>query len=821
MTNEIQGTPKGPCPAHVLVVGEAFGRNEEIEGIPFVGASGTELERMLEQAGFDYSQIRYTNIVNKRPPQNKIDKWFASSKTAAARVGIAELAGRYPDDIVRAGLAQLEAEIQRCAPEIIITLGDKALWALTGQSGITKWRGSLMQANGPAGRFPIPVVPTYHPAAILRQWSWRHIAVHDLRYASAQIPSPIPEPEWAFILRPTFEETMGHLDWILQSASQNRVTVAADIETRGGQIACLGIATGPETAICIPFLSTSAADGSYWSLDQEVAIIGRCARVLTHQNVEVVWQNGMYDLQYIARCWRFIANITDDTMIMQHSAFPGALPKGLDFLASMYCDYRYYWKDEGKDWDIKIPEAQLWRYNCLDACRTFEISSKLQGVLQKLGVAHVYSRSMSLHEPILFMVLDGVRVDKGSRARMAEDIINNMSEVQAWIDRAVGEPLNVKSPKQLQKLFYDQIGIPVIRHRQTGNPTLNEDALSRISKKHPILSPLVDRILAIRSASVFSGTFLSASIDHDDRIRCQFHIAGTETGRFASTKNAFGGGTNLENIPRPRDQDSETPILRFPNIRRLFIPDPGHVIADFDLDRADAHIVAWESGDEALKEMFQQGIDIHLANAFSIWNHPLPSIECLREDHPEYPKIKATWIKERQFAKNFCHGSNYGGKERSVAEAMSQVHGLEGITQTQVRQAQETWFNRHPAIQEWHEKTEWELMKHRQIETIFGRIRPYLDRIDYSILHQALAYKGQSPVADVINTGLRRVHMDLPWCHLLLQNHDSIVVQFPKDNAAARAEEIKQKLRVRVPYDDPLTIPVGYKMSETSWGDVR
>lgn len=820
---QIRGTGKGPKPASVMIVGEAFGRDEAKEGIPFVGASGKELERMLEQAGFVPENIRYTNVVNERPPNNEIDKWFYSSKTKASAAGASEVAGKYPKDVILTGIEQLREEIQETAPELILALGNTALWAVTGQWGITKWRGSRMDCRGgPVGDFPITVIPTYHPAAILRQYSWRHIAMHDLRYAIENIPAPIPEPDWNFTLRPSLEEAQSFLAWIATMGDNHKIRISADIETRGGQISCIGFAVDSETAVCIPFLSTSTPDGSYWSLEDEVEVLKWVRTILTHPNIEVVWQNGTYDVQYILHCWQFVPNVTHDTMLMQHAAFPGALPKGLDFIASMYCHYRYYWKDEGKEWNPRIhSEDRHWRYNCLDCCRTLEVAPVLLNTLDKLGLRHIYEHSMSLYEPTLFMMLNGVAVDRQERARQTQALFEEMNRVEAWINSVLCCEFNVRSPQQMQTLFYDQIGVPIIRDKKTKRPTLNEDALTKISKKNPLLSPLIDRILALRSAGVFMGTFLQAKLGRDNRMHCQYDIAGTETGRFASRKDAFGNGTNLENIPRPRDQDDTTPIVRFPNVRHIFVPDPGYIIADFDLDRADAHIVAWESGAEALKQLFRAGVDVHLANAMVLRGETLPPLEELRPGHPQYE----SWLKprklDRQFAKNFCHGTNYGGKERTVAEAVSQVWGLEGVTTRQVKRGQDTWFSQHPEIAEWHEKVELHLMRHRKITTVFDRTRFYFDRIDHSIVHEALAYLGQSPVADVINKGLRSVYHDLPWCQLLLQNHDSIVVQFPADCIEERAEDIRQRLAIPLPYEDELIIPVGYKLSTESWGLVK
>lgn len=812
----ISGSPRGPSPASVMVVGEAFGTNEKKEGVPFVGSSGRELVRMLEQAGFAADNIRFTNVVNERPPNNDISKWFYSSKKKASDAGASEVAGKYPKEIVKLGVEQLQAEIEATAPELILAFGNTALWALTGQWGITKWRGSRMDCRGgPVGDYPITVIPTYHPAAILRQWSWRHIAVHDLRYAAANIPAPIPEPDWNFILRPGFEEAKQFLNWITAYANEHRLRISADVETRGGQISCIGFATDDTTAICLPFLSTSSPDGSYWSLEEETEIVLCARRILTHPNIEVVWQNGAYDVQYILHCWRFIPNVTHDTMLMQHAAFPGALPKGLDFLASMYCHYRYYWKDEGKEWNPRIhSEDRHWRYNCLDCCRTLEVAPVLLDTLDKLGLRHIYQHSMSLYEPTLFMMLNGVAIDREERNRQTQLLFEEMNRVEAWINYVVGDELNVQSSPQMKKLFYDQIGLPVIRHKKTKQPTLDEGALTQIGKKHPLLSPLTDRILALRSAGVFMGTFLKARLGRDQRMHCQYDIAGTETGRFASRKDAFGNGTNLENIPRPRDQDETTPIVRFPNVRHLFVPDPGHIIADFDLDRADAHIVAWEAGAEALKQLFREGVDVHLANAMVLRGEKLPPLEELHPDHPKYE----SWLKPRkigrQFAKNFVHGADYGGSDRTLAS-------VTGNSLSATKTAMNTWFSEHPEIKEWHEETEMQLMRERRITTVFGRTRHYFDRIDHNIVHEALAYKGQSPVADIINKGLRNVYDNLHWCQILLQNHDSIVVQLPADCQKERLEEIRQQLLVPVPYEDPLTIPVGYKVSSESWGLVK
>lgn len=791
----ITGQPRGISPARILIIGEAFGEQEQLAGQPFVGQSGKELSNMLHDAGLLESEIRFTNVVNARPPQNDITRWFYSSKKKATEAGCdTYYYGKYPGTPIYQGLEELRAELAKTQPQLIIALGNTALWACTGQWGITNWRGSLMELDGPAGlNNKIKVVPTYHPAAILRQWSWRHIAVHDLRYAKENADRPLSPPDYRFITAPDFQIAYAVVSGLLRELEQHPKLLACDIETRQGQIACFGIAWSKEDAICIPLLSLERTEG-YWPLEEETELVYLITRIITHPNARITWQNGLYDLQYIWDNWHTLANVTHDTMCMQHSAFPG-LPKGLDFISSMYCRYRRFWKAEGKELAKKVTkeaERQNWVYNCKDCVNTFEAVGPLLNTLGFMNTLHIYEHTMSLYEPVLFMMLNGVRIDTHLRqiqTKLMEDAAEALDE---WINFVVGRPFNVKSPPQMRQLFYNELRLPIIYKRDNKTKksvaTLEKNALEIIYKKHQLLQPLIDRILLRRKISTYLGTFLKAPLDRDKRIRCSYNIVGTETGRFSSSENAFGRGGNLENIPRPpeKHEAEETPIVRIPNIRAVFIPDPGMVIADFDLDRADAHIVAWEADDSTLKELFRRGVDIHSENA----------------------KVIGT---SRQLAKTFVHGTNYGGSARTMADHC-------GITTAQAKRGQFLWFQAHPRIEAWHKQVMEQLMTTRQITTAFGRVRYYFDRINPQTRNEALAYLGQSPVADVINKGVRNVYVNLPWCQLLLQNHDSIVVQFPNDCIDERVEDIKEQLRVPIPYDDPLTIPVGCKLSATSWG---
>ena len=253
--------------------------------------------------------------------------------------------------------------------------------------------------------------------------------------------------------------------------------------------------------------------------------------------------------------------------------------------------------------------------------------------------------------------------------------------------------------------------------------------------------------------------------------------------------------------------------VALPNIRRLYCPDPGHVICDTDLDRADLQVVVWESDDTDLKRRLRDGVDIHITNGLDIMNIPSPPEDELIISHPNYPEHLARFKKQRTFAKAFCHGTNYGGKPPTMAK-------VAGITIREAEAAQDRWFSAHPGIKNWHTRIEDSLISSRSVRNRFGFRRFYFDRID-SILPEALAWIPQSTVAIVTNLAWQRLDA-LPWVDVLLQVHDSLVWQLPHQLVLQKKlPEVRDLFAVEIPYDDPLIIPVGLKTSSKSWGDCK
>src|SRR3989304_1744139 len=168
-----------------------------------------------------------------------------------------------------------------------------------------------------------------------------------------------------------------------------------------------------------------------------------------------------------------------------------------------------------------------------------------------------------------------------------------------------------------------------------------------------------------------------------------------------------------------------------PNIRKLFAPDPEFTMFDCDLDRADLQVVVWESDEPELKAALKLGVDMHLLNAYTLTEKPTPPMEELVESHPKYLNWRIPHKKERQLAKSFIHGTNYGGGSRTMAIAA-------GVTVHQADRFQRIYFGRYPGLKKWHERTLEQLTRYRMVENKFGFRRYYFDRVD-GLLPEALA----------------------------------------------------------------------------------
>jgi len=783
----------GPEHAKVMIVGEFPGEGDIIKNRPFSSASGYELKKMLSEANLFFESCYVTYAYPDRLPSG-IDSLIAKNKSSITPQHI-PFQGKYITPVFYEYILQLQREIELVRPNCIVAMGNLALLALCGQWGVNSWRSSIMESTLCPG---VKVIPTISPNQVYAQWKWRPLIVHDLKRVRKEMQfREIIRPEYNFVIRPDFETARYTLQQLADQAQLNsgKFRLACDIETRAGHTSCIGFAWSNLDAICIPLMCLERPEG-YWPLEEESELIYLIQLIFQH--ALIVGQNFNYDGQYIYRHWHFIARYpVRDTMLKQHSCFSN-MDKNLAFLSSMYCEDHLYWKDDRTLWqkgDDGEGEDSYWIYNCTDCVRTFKIDSVLDNVIESLGMQSVAAFQQALALPVLHTMNRGIRVDNEARAAFALELMEGVSQREAYLYDLLGHEVNIKSPKQMQELFYNEFNQPVILGKKTQSPTTDDEALHRIAQREPILKPITQCISELRSLGVFHSTFVSAPLDTDGRIRTSFNIAGTDTYRFASSKNAFGTGLNCQNIPN--GGDTEDAGLTLPNVRKLFIPDEGNTFFDIDLDSADLRIVAYESDCKWLKEQLNLGRKPYVEVAKEYYHDP-----SITKNHKSYPVFKA-----------LCHGTHYLGTPSGLAPRI-------GLLVHEVERIQKWYYGLCPEIKVWQDRIKKEVEGRRYITNVLGYRRYFFDKIEGTVFNQAVAWIPQSTVACVINRGYVNIFNNLKEAEILLQVHDSLAGQYPSHLGWVK-DRIIEESRITLPYSDPLVIPVGIKTSTRSWGDCK
>lgn len=345
----------------LVFCGEALGANEVKINSSFVGPSGVELLRMSHEAGLitltaidqDYinnfyrtgdpamleavwnlhPEVHRTNVFNLHPPANKLES-FCGTK--------AQGIGGYPSlgksQYVRAEfepeLQRLQDELIQLDPNLVVCLGNTALWALAGRTGISKLRGTTLLSTHTVDGFKL--LPTYHPAAVLRQWELRPTTIADLMKASREVAYPeIRRPHREIWIEPEVED----IERFIREHIVGCSLLSTDIETSGVRITCIGFAPSAGLGIVIPFDDSRKPDGSYWptrDIEQQVWALVR--RVLEDASIPKLFHNGMYDVTFLWRSYGIKTyNTKEDSMLLSHALHPESL-KGLGYLGSIFDD---------------------------------------------------------------------------------------------------------------------------------------------------------------------------------------------------------------------------------------------------------------------------------------------------------------------------------------------------------------------------------------------------------------------------------------------------------------------------------------------------
>lgn len=343
--------------AKILLVGEAPGTGDTV--FPFTGWAGQELDHLLRDVGLSRLDVSLTYLFDERPPNDDLNSWAVSRRDAKElfapglqRTTIPCKKGIVDPRRVQPAFARLQAEIKDAAPNVIGALGNASLAALCGVSGITKLRGALHHYQCPdedgAGQHTIKVIPTFSPGFVLRNYESRPAAVADFQKLRLEASSP----ETNLINRTIYlDPTKEDLEAWIETLSASRF-LACDIETKARQITCMGFAPNEREAYVIPLWTPK---GNYWDHEGEVLAYKAIKKICESDSTKI-FQNGIYDIQYLMKYKIRVRNFSEDTMLLHHSLYP-ALPKSLDFLGSIYVNERAWkrWRLRG-DEDYKKDE---------------------------------------------------------------------------------------------------------------------------------------------------------------------------------------------------------------------------------------------------------------------------------------------------------------------------------------------------------------------------------------------------------------------------------------------------------------------------------
>ena len=304
---------------NIAIIGEAWGEEEARQRSPFVGYSGHELTRMLGEAGIRRADCLLTNVFNLHPPGNKLEFFYGDPNQSIP--GYPKLDKGWVRAEFKPELDRLAQELLAANPNVVILLGNTASWALLGRTAVSKHRGTTSLSTHTVSGFKC--LPTYHPAAVTRQWELRPTTVLDLAKAARESAFPeIRRPPCEIWIEPTLEDIYEFEPHI--RSSQN---TAVDIETSGRLITCIGFSPRPSLGLVIPFMDQRRKNRCYWPDEgTERTVWDWVKSILGDRSIHKTFQNGLYDISFLWRAYGIpTLGATEDTMLLHHALQPESL----------------------------------------------------------------------------------------------------------------------------------------------------------------------------------------------------------------------------------------------------------------------------------------------------------------------------------------------------------------------------------------------------------------------------------------------------------------------------------------------------------------
>ena len=519
-------------------------------------------------------------------------------------------------------------------------------------------------------------------------------------------------------------------------------------------------------------------------------VLSKIRLLLENPDKTIIGQNLKYDISVMARHGVSIKAKIIDTMLESYVLNSVASRHNMDDLALKYLGLStVHFEDiAGKGAkQLTFNQVELDKaghYAAEDADITFRLHQALWPRLQaESRLASVYEDIEIPLVPILSDVeLGGVLLDEEQLKLQSRELEKRLHELEQEAYGLAGEEFNLGSPKQLQQIFFEKLGLPVIKKTPKGQPSTAEPVLQELALDYPLPKVIMEYRGLSKLKSTYTDQLPKQIAQSTGRIHTSYHQAVTATGRLSSSD------PNLQNIPIRTHEGRR--------VRRAFIAPDGYKIMAADYSQIELRIMAHLSQDKGLIHAFKNGLDIHKATAAEVFGGAVSDVS---DDH-------------RRSAKAINFGLIYG---MSAFGLSRQLNISRGAAQDYI----DLYFSRYPGVKDYMERTRALAAEQGYVETIFGR-RLYLPEIRASNFQRRQAAERtainapmQGTAADIIKKAMINVHGWLASANLntrmTMQVHDELVLEVPEENIQEVASGVEKLMSSAVELCIPLVVETG------------